>query len=338
VERRGEGVWSEVVLYAGFATDLAASALEISLAQRDRSAEAVVSDVHGSVEGRTPGEPAWSSRDLRDVLVEFERVRTLSDSTAQVTFRDLSRLRLNANSNAVIQQMRSDPLTGGQSTKVSLVEGDFYALLNQLSDRTEFEVEVPGLETRTRSADFWIKHDDEATRLANYDAAALEVQARGETISIGENEGALIAAAGGAAQRVTVLVRPELAEPADGAQLYDASVAFAWDGPEDAAGYWMEIAADVDFNEMKSSKWGLRETSYAEALPPGDYYWRVSALDRLGLPGNRSQGRRFARLQDDAPPYVAVLAPGEGAILDAPEVRVRGESEFGAEMTLNGRR
>ena len=40
----------------------------------------------------------------QDVLVEFERLRTLSESTAQVTFRDLSRLRLNPNSNAIIQR------------------------------------------------------------------------------------------------------------------------------------------------------------------------------------------------------------------------------------------
>lgn len=338
VERRVGGIWNEVVLYAGVATDLAVEALDISLAQRDRSAEAIVSDVHGAVEGRTPDAPGWSPRALQDILVEFERVRTLSASTAQITFRDLSRLRLNPNSNAVIQQMRADPLTGGQSTKVSLVEGDFYALLNQLSDRTEFHVEVPGVETRTRSADFWIRHDEEATRFANYDRAALQVSARGETISIGENEGALLTAAGGSAQRVTVLDRPELTAPADGAQLYDPRVAFAWTGPPEAEGYWLEIAADVDFNAMKSSQWGLREPGYAEDLPPGQYYWRVSALDRLGLPGTRSVGRRFVLLQDDTPPFLALATPAEGAVLDAPEVEIAGESEFGAELTLGGRR
>ena len=99
----------------------------------------------------------------------------LSDSTAQVTFRDLSRLRLNPNSNAIIQKMRSDPLTGGDVTKVSLVDGDFYALLNQLGDRSNFEVQVAGLETETQSADFWVKHDGDELRFANYDAPALQV-------------------------------------------------------------------------------------------------------------------------------------------------------------------
>jgi hypothetical protein len=148
VERRETGAWDEVVSFAGVAVEFADKALAISLAQRDQAAEAIVSDAQGSVQGRSPDQPSWSARAAEDVLVEFERVRTLSASTAQVTFRDLSRLRLNPNSNATIQRMRSDPLTGGEVTKVSLVNGDFYALLNQLGDRTTFEVDVPGSRPR----------------------------------------------------------------------------------------------------------------------------------------------------------------------------------------------
>ena len=215
VEQRDLGAWAEVVSYAGLATGFADQALAISVAQRDRAAEAVVSDAQGSVEGRAPDQPRWSERSAQDVLVEFERLRTLSASTAQVTFRDLSRLRLNPNSNAVIQRMRSDPLTGGEVTKVSLVNGDFYALLNQLGDRTNFEVAVPGLETATQSADFWIRHDDEGSRFTNYDAAALEITRGAEKISIGENEGAVVPNSG-ETERTRVLARAELALPLDG--------------------------------------------------------------------------------------------------------------------------
>ena len=154
VTQRGIGEWRQVVDFSSVATGFANEALDISISQRDRSAEAVVSDVQGDVEGRPPSEPRWSDRAQNDVLVEFERLRTLSDSTTQITFRDLSRLRLNPNSNATIQRMRSDPLTSGEVTKVSLVEGDFYALLNQLSDMTQFEIDVPGIESTTNSADF----------------------------------------------------------------------------------------------------------------------------------------------------------------------------------------
>ena len=135
--------------YSGIATDFAGKALAISLAQRDRAAEAVISDAQG--ERRGPGaRPAGlvAAARRRRCSSRPSGSRTLSDSTAQVTFRDLSRLRLNPNSNAIIQRMRSDPLTGAETTKVSLVNGDFYALLNQLGNRAAFEVECPASRPR----------------------------------------------------------------------------------------------------------------------------------------------------------------------------------------------
>ena len=335
VEQRDLGAWAEVVSYAGLATEFADKALAISVAQRDRAAEAVVSDAQGSVEGRAPDQPRWSPRAAEDVLVEFERLRTLSASTAQVTFRDLSRLRLNPNSNAIIQRMRSDPLTGGEVTKVSLVNGDFYALLNQLGDRTAFEVAVPGVETATQSADFWVKHDAEGSRFTNYDAPALEITRGAETISIGENEGAVLPNAG-ATELTHVLARTELAAPFDGAELFDPAVTLAWQPAEGAEGYWLEVAADADFNVMQASEWGVRDTSRRfDGLGAGEHYWRVSSLDRLGLPGVRSLSWRFRIVDDATPPFVALAAPKEAEVVTTAEVAVSGEAEPGAEVTVN---
>ncbi|MFO1141580.1 MAG: FecR domain-containing protein [Amaricoccus sp.] len=336
VERRGDGAWAEVVSFAGTATEFAGKALTISLAQRDRSAEAVVSDAQGDVEGRSPDQPRWSPRSAEDVLVEYERLRTLSDSTAQVTFRDLSRLRLNPNSNAIIQKMRSDPLTGGDVTKVSLVNGDFYALLNQLGDRSNFEVSVPGLETETQSADFWVKHDGDESRFTNYDKPALEVSKGDQKISIGENEGAVVEASG-TAEKTAVLARTELVAPFDGAQLYEPAVTLEWKSLQGAEGYWLEVAADPNFNTMQASEWGLRDTSHrVEGMAAGDHYWRVSSLDRLGLPGVRSLAARFRVIDDRTPPFVSISAPKDGEIVTGGEVTLEGESEPGAKLTVNG--
>ena len=336
VERRDLGAWAEVVTYSGIATDLAGKALAISLAQRDRAAEAMITDAQGSVEGRAPDQPGWSPRVAKEVLVEAERLRTLSASTAQVTFRDLSRLRLNPNSNAIIQRMRSDPLTGAETTSVSLVNGDFYALLNQLGNRAAFEVDVPGVETETQSSDFWVKHEGGELRFANYDAPALEITRGDETISLGENEGAVVPVAG-AAQRADVLARVELGEPFDGEQLYDPAVTLGWEPAPDAEAYWLEVAADAGFNAMQASEWGVRGTSRTvEGLAPGDHYWRVSSLDRLGLPGVRSLSRRFRVVDDRTPPFVTLSEPQENEVVTAAAVEVAGESEPGARLTVNG--
>lgn len=335
ISQREQGEWRQVVSYAGVATDYAEEALEISIAQRDRAAEAVVSDVQGRVEGRAPSEPAWSNRKLDDILVEYERLRTLSNSTTQVTFRDLSRLRLNPNSNATIQRMRSDPLTGGEVTKVSLAEGDFYALLNQLSDKAAFEIEVPGVETTTNSADFWIKNDASGARFVNYDAPGLEIARGSDTITVGENEGVVLTGAG--AQRAQVLGSPIPVAPDVGEVLYTVGAALDWQPQEGAEAYWLEVAADPGFNQMKVSEWGIRDDAFlAEGLSPGRYHWRVAALDKLGLPGAWSTPREFTMRVDETPPFLTLLSPAAGSILTAPRAEVLGATEADAQLRLNG--
>ena len=106
---------------------------------------------------------------MNAVLIEEEKVRTLSRSTAQITFRDDSRLRLNANSQALIQRMRVDPLSREEEAKVSLIEGDFYALLAGKSQRKNFELEVPEVETQIDPTNFWVRRDTSGSKFTNYD-------------------------------------------------------------------------------------------------------------------------------------------------------------------------
>lgn len=335
IARRGEGAWREVVSYARSASAHAEDAYEISVQLRDQAAEALITDVHGRIEGRDPAEPAWSSRALNDILVEFERLRTLSNSTTQVTFRDLSRLRLNPNSNATIQRMRSDPLTGREVTKVSLSNGDFYALLNQLSDRDSFEIEVPGIRTTTDSDDFWIKNDESGARFVNYDTAALDIEAEGAAVSLEENQGVVISR--GKAQRAEVLKQPLLATPLGGALVYGNAVTLVWQPYPEASAYWFEVAGDPGFNRMIATEWAVPEGGFrVEGLSPGTHFWRVAALDALGLPGKWSEVRSFDLLQDDAPPFLTLFAPLPGIVLETDYVDVLGASEKGVELTLNG--
>ncbi len=332
---RGQGAWRKVVSFAGSASEHATEAFEIALAQRDRAAEALITDIHGRVEGREPAEAAWSGRDLNDVLIEFEKLRTLTNSTTQVTFRDLSRLRLNPNSNATIQRMRSDPLTGKEVTKVSLANGDFYALLNQLSDRDSFEIDVPGVTTTTDSDDFWIKKEADKALFVNYDTAALDIDSGAAQVSLGQDQGVVITEAG-VATRAEVLERPLLSAPLNGADVYGATAELSWQVYPDASGYWFEVAGDPAFNRMIATEWGVKTEGYAVAgLQPGVHFWRVAALDGLGLPGKWSEVRGFEVRMDTTPPFLTLLAPQDGLLVEEAQIEVLGASEAGVAVTVN---
>jgi LysM repeat protein len=335
--KRKAGDWDATAKLAGDASLAAAAALKAALAQRDAAADALLSDRQGWVEGQRPQDLVWTDRKLNAILIEDEKVRTLSRSTAQITFEDESRLRLNANSQAVIQRMRVDPLSREQEAKVSLVEGDFYALLAGKSQRNNFELQVPQVQTQIDSTNFWVRHDNSGSKFANYDDRSLEVSAQGRSVTLGRDQATLVRSGEAPTPKIDVLPAPALNLPLDDQVAFDARVELSWANVPDAAGYWLEVAYDPGFARMTFSRWGLADTSFqSEPMNVGAYYWRVAALDKFGLPGARSDVRRFQVRTDVTPPYISITEPAEGAILRQSPIKLRGQSETGAKLELEG--
>jgi len=334
LRRRTAKDWPATKTVADEAKAHAVEAHDISVDARDVAAEAVLSDRQGDVEGRKPAQYGWDARFLGDLLEEQERVRTLSLSTAQITFRDASRLRLQANSNAVIERMRVDPLTRREESKVSLIEGNFYALLAAEGERRDFEVELPNVETTVESGNFWVANAPEEAKFANYDSGPLSLRAGQEVVTLGRNEGAVVrrdASVG----TVDVLAPPRLVAPADGVRLTTSPVEFTWQPLPDAGGYWIEIASDPAFQRMAESHFGLADPLYsADALAPGQYYWRAAALDAFGIPGERSATFRLDLAADTSPPFLRIDAPADGLIVRRDRVEVAGEAEEGARLLV----
>jgi hypothetical protein len=334
---RKDSRWAEAISLADQARVAASQALARALEQRDTAAEALLSDRQGWVEGQRPQDLLWTDRALNDILIEEEKVRTLSRSTAQITFRDESRLRLNANSQALIQRMRVDPLSREEEAKVSLVEGDLYALLAGKSERKNFELEVPEVETRIDSTNFWVRRDTSGSKFTNYDERLLQVSAQGESVDLGRNEATLVRSGAPPTPKIDVLPPPALLGPQDDQVAFNAAAELTWAAVADAAGYWLEVAHDPGFRRMVQSRWGLTDLRYDPgALDIGTYYWRIAALDKFGLPGERADPWRFHVQTDVTPPYLSIGGPEEGAILRAAPIRLEGESEPGAMLQLNG--
>ncbi len=335
--RRKAGDWDEAASLAAEAQATAEEARKLASSRRDTQAEALLSDRQGDVEGRRPQALVWSDRPLDSLLVEQENVRTLSSSTAQITFNDDSRLRLNANSEAVIERMRSDAISRHEEAKVSLVQGDFYALLSGKSEQHKFEVQVPEVKADVESRDFWVRRDASGSKFTNYDDRTLSVAANGESVTLGRDEATLVRNGRPPTEKQAVLPPTELATPANDSDLFNAATPLRWSAVPDAVGYWLEIADDVDFQRMALTRWGLKDTSFATgALNVGTYYWRVSALDKFGLPGARSDAWRFNVRVDNTPPFLIIKEPQEGTILRTSPVRLRGTTEPGVTLRMAG--
>jgi hypothetical protein len=337
LQKRIERAWLATRDLAVSAFGQATAAIAKSESERDRSGEALVSDRNGEVEGQRPEDLSWRGLELRAILIEEEKVRTLSDSTAQITFRDASRLRLSANSNAIIKEMKFDPLKQTEEAKVTLVEGDFYALLASGNERAKFNVDIPQVNATIDSGDFWVSNGKDSAKFTNYDDKTVKVAANGESVTLDKNEGTVVGKGEKPMGKVAVLRAPLPSTPADKGFVYVTTPEVAWSPVEDSAGYWLEIASDQGFERIVANFFGLDGTKKTiDALPVGEYFWRVSALDGFGLPGARSATFSFKVTPDDTPPYLTIDKPGEGAILRQASVEIAGESEPGATVLVAG--
>lgn len=331
------GVYAESIALSTRSIDRAGAARERSEAQRDIEAEARLSDRQGWVEGQKSSETGWSERELNAILNEREKLRTLSRSTAQVVFRDASRLRLNPNSQAVIQRMRVDPLKRREEAQISLVEGDFYALLATETKRNRLEVNLPNVDAAIDSGSFWVSHDNSGAKFSNYDVKPVAITSGTETLVLGRNEGAFVRTGEAPREKIDVLGRVELTAPEDGAVLYGDTVALDWSPSGKGGGYWLEIAFDTRFDRMADSRWGLEENrAEGLALAPATYYWRVAALDDFGLPGQMSTVRKFEVRTDEIPPFLQLRTPQPDAVLREAAVTISGETEPGAAVEIDG--
>lgn len=330
------GSYSQSITLSTQSIDRAESARAKSTEQRDVAAEARLSDRHGRVEGQKTTENSWSDRTLNAVLKEQEKLRTLSESTAQVVFRDASRLRLNPNSQAVIQRMRVDPLKRREEAQISLIEGDFYALLATESKRNRLEVNLPNADAKIDSGSFWVSQDADTAKFSNYDVKPVSISAGGETMVLGRNEGALVRTGEAPTEKIAVHSRIALSQPEDEALLFGDAVVLEWEAGEEATEYWIEVAFDPRFDRMAESLWGVESNKVDRlAVQPGTYFWRVAAIDPFGLPGQMSTVRRFEVRIDATPPFLQIDTPVPQAIIRKASTTVTGETEPDAVLTIN---
>lgn len=127
--RQKESKWEDCFQLARAAAEKAAEAVEKSKISEEDTGEAVLSERKGMVQSRKPSEQVWNDLPLNSMLMEGEKVRTLSEAYAEIRFKDGKRIRLTENSQIVISKAQSDVMENKEASSVSLTKGDAYVLL-----------------------------------------------------------------------------------------------------------------------------------------------------------------------------------------------------------------
>lgn len=332
------GRWEAAYAAADDARGLAEEARDLARERREGRGEAVLSAVGGAVEGRRAEALVWSDRPAEAVLVENERVRTLSSSFAEVSFPDRSQIRLGANAQAVIQSMEVDRLNDRRRTRVSLVEGDAFALLGGSGAR-DFDVSVESVDARIDSKNFWVRRDGGDAKFANYDDRRVTLSAGQSEVTLGWNQGTVVSDEHGAAEPKDLLPPPVRVGPVDASVHYRDSVLLRWEPVDGAAAYAVEIDRDSRFRSPLLAPTELIEARFlAAGLGRGVYSWRVRAVDEAGFPGAASGAGRFTIEAEGREPYLHVVSPAADGPQGARTVVLRGETEPGVQLSVDGAR
>jgi len=337
VTSRKNSGWQKSIERARLAKLTAENAEREALARRNTTGVAALTDRKGAVESRKPAEPIWKDAPLKAALNEGDMVRTLSSSLAEITFHDESRIRLNENSQAVIQRMREDLLAKKKESSVSLVTGNAFALLAGNQKKKQFDFVIPGVSTKVNSKNFWVQKDEQATKVANYEGE-IELTSQGGTVVVGENQGSLVKANQKPTAPTALLPSPALAAPENNVTLFDRQINFKWGALAGALNYWLEISRDKSFTNVTLNANAIASNALTADLPgDGSYYWRVAAVDANGFPGRFSERGFFNIAKDTTAPFLQLTTPEDGAIMRESFARVAGTTEKDAILILNGK-
>ncbi len=337
IKLRKKSEWDASLDAAANSVSSAETALSKTQSMRDSAAQAILDERTGSVQSRKAKDLAWNSIKRQAVLLEKEKVRTLSDSWAGIIFVDDSRLRLSPNSQAQIQSMRIDKLTKAKKVNVTLTGGDVHALLGGSGKKKTLKLNVPGVSVDSNSTNFWVGKSKNSTKFANYDNTDMKVSSAGESVVLKKNQGTVVGQDQAPSQVVDLLPPPRGLKPANDTAVYEHQVTLSWQPIKGVLKHRLEVSKKSTFDTMLRMLPEITGTKFVlENLPPGVLYWRVASINDLEIPGAFCATRRFRVMEDTNAPQIIVRSPREGAILRQSEVTVKGTVETCASFTING--
>jgi hypothetical protein len=334
LDERKNGQWEKALGLALNSESEAKEALKVCHENRDAAGQAILNTRMGRVQNRRETDLVWQDTPVKTELIEKEKVRTLSRSFGEILFQDKSRIRLNENSQVIIQKMRTDQLTQKRSSSVSLQEGDVYALLSGHSQARKFDLKLPGVSTDVNSNNFWVERGETTAKFANYDGE-ITVESGGKAVVLKENQGTKVDGNKAPAPPRNLLQPPDLTAPENETNIYKDGVWMKWKRVDEASCYWLEVSRDDAFKNLIVNEKKIRGETYFLAMPPdGVYYWRLASLDADALPGPKSAVRFFKVTRDAHAPFLAVFSPKEGALVRMETVQVLGKTEGESQVYL----
>ncbi len=277
---------------------------------RVEPAPAMVTHVAGNVRVR-PADGNFRPLAVGDRLTGGETVLTGPRSFASIRLADGSVINQQPSSRLTFGRLAAYGETGMVATELNLEDGRLEANASrQVAPAGGMQVRTPVAVAGLRGTAFRLNMDGE-TRILRGEVleGAVRVAAQRQEVLLGAGQGTLTEAGRPPEPARALLPPPEaIALPS---RIRALPIRFSWQRDPAARAWRAQIAADPGFSTLLlESLTDLPVVEWDDALPDGQYFLRIRAIDAEGLEG-RNRDHPFELDLRPMPPQPSAPAPGQ---------------------------
>lgn len=297
-------------------------------------------NLDGKVQVKKVNSVQWVGADYQLTLDKGDLIQTGPEGVARVAFADGTTYTVKGDTlvtveeNIVDQDHASKVGVHISSGQVDLATGSWEVPGSKAE--VSFENAVASLRANSRAA---VTSDPATQQQAITVASGSAELARGnEHLDIGQWERVTFPT-GGVITKTDVLAPPELVEPLNLQPITVVDpkrdpVHFSWNPVATGKMYEFQASTTAMFNHIVSDKKTSGTNVDITGLDPGDYFWRVRAIDSKNNMSEASDAHKFILVTQGK--AVEMLLDVDGTELHGNNVEVFGRTEPGAALIING--
>lgn len=298
-----------------------------------------VFSLEGRVSVQRAGKSEWIAAHERMPLFNGDFIRTAHDGSSEILFADGTLYRVAPDTLLEIHS----PGRSASPGKVKMVVGRINVFTSSRPSTVTTETAETHVNRDSRVA---VEEKDHSTRVAAFSGGARVKGTSGGEVLLKSNQRVVAGIDGTLSETGRIPAAPALAAPRNN-EVFDLKrseiIGLKWRLPSEATAAFLQVSRSKRFTpgglDVNATTSHL-DWARLKAVAPGAYYWRVAALDSLGIQSEWSPVRRFqitasdlARgLEDRTPPMLEI----QPARQMGPLFIVEGRTEVGATVTIGG--
>ena len=306
-----------------------------------------IARLEGDVRVKRAGQFLWERASEQMILESSDQIRTGSDGMTQLVYFDGSVMTLSSGTLLELRDLHRDHQGRGQRVSERLAWGSVQGSTDSKSgQRSVHELATDQASVRaTEGSEFRVEHDRERgeSQIVSLRGNVV-VQTPEREIPLEANT-RISLADGEVIDQGRLLEPPRPMGPPDQKTFLgqsDTRVTLTWSPVAAAHHYRLQLSDRSMFGRTMLDMDHVATTSMEiPPLVPGDYYWRVAAIDKKGQPGQWSEARRFrlmgAEFNDPGDRDPPMLEISEILVVGSNSI-ITGRAEPGALVWIEGER